>query len=491
MKASWRWRVALGAGISGTLLLLSGCLVGPNYQRPAALGTNAMPARFQGSRTNEADWKTAEPAAHLPRGAWWTVFHDPNLDRLESLATESNQELAATAARFRQARELVHVARADLFPQASFDPNYIRQRTSVNQAQLGRPAGAAYSYGTWTLPLEASWELDLWGRVRRQVEAARARLEASADDWQGVTLAIQAEVATDYFALRSALADIESLRRSVEAFQRSLELTRNRRAGGIATDLDVAQAESQLKATEAQIPAIQLEAAKLQHALATLCGRPATDFQVEAATTGWEMPSVPVSLPSELLERRPDIAAVERRMAAANADVGVAQAAFYPSVRLNGLGGLQSVSASTLFDWPSRFWAVGPTLELPLFTGGRNSAQLRQARAAYDESVAVYRQSVLVAFQEVEDQLAAGRLLTSQIEEEKAALNSAQRTLEIANNRYRAGLVTYLEVAIAQGEALNRERAVVELEGQRLSAAAGLIRALGGGWSPETYAAQR
>lgn len=464
--------------------LLGGCLSGPNYRRPAALGTNAFPANFaeDSSNSNSQTWKAASPAAHVPRGAWWDIFRDPELKRLEELATGGNQELAAAVARFRQAREFVHVARADFFPQVNLNPGYTRQRTSVNQAQLGQPAGAAYTYSIWTVPLEAGWELDLWGRVRRQVGASRARLAATEDDLQSALLSIQAEVAIDYFALRSALAEYEILQHTVEAYQRSLELTQNRRAGGIATDLDVAQAEAQLRATEAQLPAVELQSTRTRNALATLCGQAATTFKVAPIVGSWEIPSIPGSLPSELLERRPDIAAMERRMAAANADVGVAQTAFYPRVHLDGLVGFQSVSASTLFDWPSRLWAVGPSLDLPVFTGGRNRAQLAAARAAYDESVAQYRQSVLAAFQEVEDQLAATRLLNAQLQAENAALTASRRTLEIANNRYRAGLITYLEVAIAQSDALSRERTVVQLQAQRLATSAGLVRALGGSW---------
>ena len=474
------------AVLAAGLLLLTGCLVGPKYERPSALGTNALPSAFSGAAaaTNATVWKTAEPSAHLPRGAWWELFKDPELNRLESLAASGNQDLAAAVARFEQARQFVHVARADLYPQVSLDPNYVRQRTSVNQPLSGKAAGAVFNYGTLTVPLDAGWELDFWGRVRRQVEAARARFSAGADDLQGVALAIQAELATDYFALRAAEADYDLLQRSAEAYRRSLALTRNRRQGGIATDLDVAQAEAQLRATEAEIPASELQAARLRHALAALCGQSATGFTItRAPALSTEIPVVPSTLPSELLERRPDIAAAERRMAAANAEVGVAQTAFYPRVHLNGTAGFQSVSAGTLFDWPSRLWAVGPTLDLPLFTGGRNRARLALVRSAYDESVAQYRQNVLAAFQEVEDQLAAGRLLTIQLEAETAAMVAARRTLEIANNRYTAGLVTYLEVAVAQSAALDRERTVVQLSAQRLTTSAGLIRALGGGWS--------
>jgi multidrug efflux system outer membrane protein len=266
-------------------------------------------------------------------------------------------------------------------------------------------------------------------------------------------------------------------------------LTVNRRKGGIASDLDVSQAETQLRSTETELPPLRLERVKLLHALATLCGQPA----VEIATNETEssvVPEVPPSVPSELLERRPDVAAAEQRMAAANADVGVAKTAFYPRLRFNGLAGFQSVDASTWFDWPSRLWAVGPTIQFPLFTGGQNKAQLALARAAYNGTVAGYRQTVLSAFQEVEDQLAAQRYLEAQLAAEVAALNAAQHTLDIARNRYKAGLVTYLEVATAQSAALNLERVVVQLRGQKRVAAVGLIRALGGGWEQEARSAK-
>jgi multidrug efflux system outer membrane protein len=269
---------------------------------------------------------------------------------------------------------------------------------------------------------------------------------------------------------------------TVVAYRRSLELTQNRRKGGIVSDLDVSEAETQLRSTEAELPALDLELANLLHALATLCGRPATGFQIAAASATNAVPSLPAGLPSRLLERRPDIAAAERRMAAANADVGVARTAFYPEIVFNGMGGFESVNVGSLFDWPSRLWALGPSLNLPLFTGGRNRSQLASARAAYDESVANYRQIVLVAFEEVEDQLAAQRLLVRESSAQNAAFAAASRTLDIADNRYKAGLVTYLEVATAQSAALANERTVVQLEGQRRVAEVGLIKALGGGW---------
>jgi multidrug efflux system outer membrane protein len=327
--------------------------------------------------------------------------------------------------------------------------------------------------------------------VRRQVEAARAQFAASADDLESVRLALQAELATDYFTLRALESEYNLLLRTAETYRRSLDLTMNRRRGGIASDLDVSQAQTQLRSTEAEVPAVELQRAKLLHALATLSGQPATGFSVATSSIGQtNRPPWPLLLPSELLERRPDIAAAEQRMATANAQIGVAQAAFYPRVRFDGLGGFQSINASTWFDWPSRFWAVGPSLQLPLFTGGLNRAQLALARASYDETVANYRQTVLVAFQEVEDQLASQRLLNTQLGAEAAALQAAQRTLQVANNRYTAGLVTYLEVATAQSAALNLERTLVQLEGEKLVAAVGLIKALGGGWQATAESAK-
>jgi NodT family efflux transporter outer membrane factor (OMF) lipoprotein len=377
----------------------------------------------------------------------------------------------------------VAIARSALFPTLAFDPSYARRRTSNEQPPGGYPANPSATFNTFTLPFDAGWELDLWGRVRREVESARSQLQATADDREALKLLIQGEVATDYFEFRSSEAELDVLRRSIETYRHSLDLTRNRRMGGIATDLDVAQAEAQLWGVEAEIPAVELRRLQLEHALATLCGQAAIDFKVNSGTTtALELPVTPNTVPSELLERRPDVAAAERRMAAANAQIGVAEGAFYPRVQLFGTAGLQSINAGTLFDWPSRFWAVGPSVEFPIFTGGRNRAQLANARAVYDETVAQYRQRVLAAFQDVEDQLATGHLIRAQLEAEQAALVAARRTLEIATNRYRAGLVTFLEVATAQTASLLRERNVVQLQAQTLAASAGLIKAVGGGF---------
>ena len=488
------------------LLALAGCAVGPNYKQPAALKSEPMPQAFaeNGAPTNSIPWKPAQPAAHLPRGDWWKIFGDDELNRLESQATTQNQNLAAAVARFDQARALVKVARADLFPQISATPGYTRQRTSANAPVQGKPAGTALTYNNFSAPLDLSWELDLWGRIRRQTEAARAQFVASADDLESLKLALQAEVAQDYFTLRALDAERGVVTNSIETYRHSLELTRNRRKGGIVSDLDVSQAETQLSATEAQLPVIDLQRANVLHALATLAGKPASNFQIAPGGTGSPLPgdgaqrvtrpaipALPVGVPSELLQRRPDIAAAERRVAAANAQIGVAVSAFYPSLQISGLAGFQTIDAGTLFDWPSRFWSIGPSLTLPLFTGGRNRAQLAVARAAYDETVANYRQTVLAAFQEVEDELAAQRLLAQQSDAQTAALRSAQHTLDIANNRYKAGLVTYLEVATAQSAALEQERAVIQLQGQQRVAEVQLIKALGGGWNSPGLASTR
>jgi multidrug efflux system outer membrane protein len=471
-------------------MTLAGCAVGPNYHRPAALQNQALPNAFSqpaAAGTNQVAWKIAAPSANLPRGVWWQLFGDAELNRLETLALTNNQNLAAAAAQFEQARALAAAARSEFYPQltAGGTPNgdITRQRTSVNEPQNGQPAGAAHTYDTLTAPIYLGWELDLWGRVRRLSQAAHARFIASADDWQSAQLDVTAEVADDYFTVRTLDDQYNLVADTIQAYRRSLELTQNRRRGGVVSDLDVAQAATQLHSAEAQLPDLRLRRAQTVHALAILCGQsPVGFFMATNLPATASVPAIPPSLPSALLEHRPDIAAAERRMAAANADVGVAKAAFFPTVRINGVAGFQSVDASTWFDWPSRFWSVGPSLELPLFTGGLNRANLAAAHAAYDETVANYRQTVLGAFGEVEDELAAQELLADEWAAENEAVIAARHALEIANNRYEAGLVTYLDVATAQTAALDQESTAVQLQGSRLVAAVNLVKALGCGW---------
>ncbi|HEY3763303.1 MAG TPA: efflux transporter outer membrane subunit [Verrucomicrobiae bacterium] len=470
-------------------LVLAGCAVGPNYHRPVALPNQPTPKAFTepAPGTNGVVWKIAEPSADLPRGEWWQLFQDDGLDRLETLALTNNQNLAAAGARFEEARALLTETRSQFFPQLTLGgtPNgdINRQRTSVNQPQNGEAAGSSKTYNTFTAPLYLGWEIDLWGRVRRESQAAHARFVAGADDLQSAKLDVAAEVADDYFTLRTLDVEYNVVTNTIEDYRRSLELTQNRRQGGIASDLDVSQAATELHDAEAQQPDILLRRAQALHALAVMCGQSPVDFDVPAvASNSVVVPEVPVELPSDLLEHRPDVAAAERRMAAANADVGVADAAFFPTVRINGLAGFQSVDAGSWFNWSSRLWSVGPSIELPIFTGGFNRANLAGAHAAYYETVADYRQTVLSAFGEVEDELAAQRLLAAEGMADSQAVTSSQRTLEIANNRYKDGLITYLDVATAETDALNEQRNAVELRGARLTAAVNLIKALGCGW---------
>jgi multidrug efflux system outer membrane protein len=455
------------------LTVLSGCAVGPDYQRPEA---TTIPPAYTGVSD---EWKIAVPQAHLPKGNWWEMFEDAELNSLEAEAVAANQDLKAAAARFEQARALVDVAQSGLFPRLGISFQPVWQHDSINRPAGGHPG---QTYDTYTVPFDLSYELDLWGRIRRTIESATAQAQASADDVESVRLAIQAEVAADYFAVRTLDADKALLLSSIHVYHRSFKLVRDRRAGGMVSDLDVAQSETVLKTTEAQLPDTVLQRAKFEHALAVLTGNNASLFRLEERPLDLGLFTIPSDLPSELLERRPDIAAAERRMASANANIGVAKAAFFPTIRFSGQAGLQSGDMGTLFNWPSRLWAAGPSLSQPLFEGGRLTANLRQAKAAYEETVAKYRGTVLAAFADVENNLAAEHLLTSEYEKALAASQSARKQLKIADNRYRAGLVTYLDVATAENVALGTERTSVRLRGQQLVAIVALIKSLGGGW---------
>jgi len=456
-----------------TLMLFSGCAVGPDYQRPEA---TIIPDAFVGPGN---DWKIAAPQAHLPRGNWWEIFGDPELNQLEADAMAANQDLKMAVSRFAQARAVANIAESALFPRLGVSVLQVDQRDSLHRPVGGKPD---QTYDTLTVPFDFSYEIDLWGRVKRSVEAAAAQVEASADDVESIMLSLQAEVAANFIALRALDADKALLLSSIEVYRKSLKLVQSRRAGGMVSDLDVAQAETVLKTAEAQVPDIAIQRAKYQNALAVLTGKTSSLFHVPEQSLDIPPLVIPAGLPSVLLERRPDIAAAERRMAAANANIGVATAAFYPTVKLSGLAGFQSGSVDMLFDWPSRFWAVGPSLTLPLFQGGQLNATLRQTKAVYEETVAKYRQTVISAFAEVENNLVAEHLLVDEYEKVLDALRSVRRQLEIADNRYRYGLATYLEVAIAQNAALGIERSSVRLRGQQLVSVTALVKSLGGGW---------
>ncbi|MGC9940319.1 MAG: efflux transporter outer membrane subunit [Verrucomicrobiota bacterium] len=479
--------VLLSATIAAAAL--AGCAVGPDYHRPDALSSQPLPKTFSDNNpTNATIWKIAEPSADRPRGNWWELFDDAELSRLETIALTNNQNLIAAAANFEQARDLAQAARADFYPQlqAGGTPggDITRQRNSVNEPETGLPAGISRTYNSFTAPVYLGWEMDLWGRVRRQSEAAKAQFIASRDDYESARLAVASEVADDYFNVRILDAQNALITNSIDAYERSLELTENLRRGGAVSDLDVAQAATQLHTAQAQLPDIELRRSQTLHALAILCGRSPVDFDVSTNFAIPSVPGIPPSLPSELLEHRPDVAAAERLMAAANAQVGVAKAAFFPTVRIDGLAGFQSISASSWFNWSSRMWSVGPSIELPLFTGGFNRANLAASHAAYDATVANYRSTVLGAFGEVEDELAAQRLLGDEWHAENESVISAQQALQIANNRYKAGLVTYLDVVTEQTQTLSIEQTAVQLEGARLTTTVNLIKALGAGWTP-------
>jgi multidrug efflux system outer membrane protein len=461
---------------------VTGCEVGPDYKRPEA---TAIPGAYRvASIYTNGSWKVAEPRGEMPKGNWWGMFNDPELNDLETQAANANPSLKAAVARFDEAREQLNVTRAGLFPSVDLEGSAVRQRISPNapSAQTGGPIGTPQTYNDFTIPLNFTYEVDIWGRVRRSVEFARAQMQASADDLATINLDIQAEVAVDYFNLRALDTEMAVLRSSIHVFSRSLDLTISQRRGGIATDLEVAQAQTVLKTTEAQLPSVALQRAQFEHALALLAGQPAPSFRIPEQPLNVVPPRIPAGLPSELLEQRPDISAAERSMAAANANIGVAKAAFYPAIILNGLGGFESVDAGSVFNASSRLWSFGPTLTLPIFEGGRLRAGLQLSQATYDEMVNNYRETVLTAFSEVEDSLAAQSLLADQYLAESDALVAARKQLEVSNTQFRDGLITYLDVATAESTELTVEFSTVQIRGQQLVAAVTLIKSLGGGW---------
>ena len=457
------------------LTLLCACTVGPNYVRPTA----DTPAAFK----EMEGWKTAQPRDQELRGKWWAAFNDPLLNDLQGQVSLSNQNLAQAAAQFRQARALVQSARAGYWPGVTAGASVTRSQSptgfiSQNQS-LNARGGPSTSYA---LSLDAVWEADLWGRVRRTVESNAAGAQASAADLEALRLSIQAELAQNYFQLRALDAQKQLFDDSIAAYQRSLTLTQNQYAAGVVAKVDVIQAQTQLRTTQAQALDIGVQRAQLEHAIALLIGKPPSSYSLAPATLAATPPALPVGLPASLLERRPDIAAAERRMAAANAQIGVAEAAYYPSLTLSAGGGFQSSIFSDLLTTPSRFWSLGPALAQSLFDGGLRRAQTEQAIAAYDANVAAYRQTVLTGFKEVEDNLAALRILEEEAAIQEEAVQNARQSVALTTNQYKAGIVSYLNVVIVQAAALANERAAVDVLNRRLAASVLLIKALGGGW---------
>ncbi len=476
----------LAAAFAVLAMAAGGCKVGPDHRTPSPFGTNAMPARFDGA-TNEVAWLPARSPGPAVAPDWWRGFGDPEIDRLVVLATNASPSVSTAIARVAEARGQASIAGAALWPGADLGGSVIRQRSSAHAFSPGVGAGVGRTYTTTTIPLEATWEPDLWGRIRRLREQAGAAVAVSEAEVGAVRLGLEAEVAADVVLHRSLSVQLRVLADTTNSLGRALELTRQRRRGGIGTDLEVSQATAQLEGTAARIPATRLLRTKLEHALAALCGSAANGFAVAPPPPGGRTDSIPLPpeiLPSELLERRPDIAAAEKRVEAANAAIGVARAAFYPRFRIAAMAGLQSLHGSDVFSAPSRMWSLGPSVDLPLFTGGRLSGQLASARANHEASVGAYRETVIRALREVEDELATQRELAAQWTSESAAFAAARRSREISESRYRSGLVSYLEVVSAQTVALERELAVARLDGERRLAIVALARALGGGWQP-------
>ena len=453
------------------LVMLFGCAVGPDYQRPSV----PVPAAFKEMK----GWKEAEPRDAGIKAEWWTTFSDPLLNSLEEQVSISNQSLAQAEAQYRQARALVQGARANYFPVISTSAAAKRSWQTTGNGGSGTNPTDQYS-----LPLDVGWEIDLWGRVRRQVESGTASAQASAADLQALRLSIQAELAQNYFQLRTADAQKKTLDDMVIAYQKALELTKNRYASGVAAKADVVLAQTQLKSTQAQAIDIGILRAQLEHAIALLIGKAPADFSIPVAPIAPTLPQIPIGIPSDILERRPDVASAERKMAAANAQIGVAKAAYFPSLTLSASIGYLSTRLADLLTAPSFFWALGPAaLAQTLFDGGARKAQTEQAIASYDATVAAYKQTVLASFQQVEDNLAALRILDEETLVQDEAVNSARESVVLTTNQYKAGIVSYLNVITIQSIALTNERTALGIRGQQLNAAISLIRALGGGWN--------
>jgi NodT family efflux transporter outer membrane factor (OMF) lipoprotein len=461
------------------VFLLAGCMVGPKYSRPAVPITPAFKESPPDSFKETRDWKVAEPGEPSLSAKWWESFGDAQLNSLEQEAVTGNQDLKIAEARFRQARSVIRINRAAQFPTISTSPGIASLRDSANRPYFPVTPGAT---GDFVLPFDFSYELDLWGRVRRTVNASREEAQATAADLATATLSIQAEVAFDYFELRAADSQKQLLDDTVKNYSDALQLTKNRFEGGAAPMSDVAQAQTQLDTAQAQETDIGVQRAQFEHAIAILLGKPPAAFSLPPAALPVAPPAIPVGLPSQLLERRPDIAASERRAAEANEQIGIARAAFFPTVTLGGSAGFEGTSILNWLNWPSRFWAIGPSAAQTLFDAGRRRATSDVALAGYDASVAAYRGATLTAFQQVEDNLAALRILEREELQQRHAVASAQESLQLFTNRYQGGVDNYLQVITAQTTALESERNEIDIQRRRMEASVLLIKALGGGW---------
>ncbi len=464
--------------------VLGGCALGPDYQRPEL----AAPAQFK----QVEGWKAAAPADVLERGNWWALYDDAELDALVERLHVSNQNLAAAEAQYRQARALVRGARASFYPTLSGSAGVTRAGQGGGDSTIRTADGVTVSgSGTssisksYDLSLNAAWELDIWGKLRRGLEASRADFEASAADLAAVRLSLQSELVQNYLQLRILDEQKRLLDATVAAYERSLRLTENQYRAGIVPKSDVSQATSQLKSTQAQAIDLEWQRAQLEHAIAVLVGVSPAELSIAPRDDLPALPEVPVALPSQLLERRPDVAAAERRVMAANAQIGVAEAAWFPDLTISASGGYRGSSFADWIEVPNRFWSLGPQLALSLFDGGARRAELERSEAAYDQTVVQYRQAVLDSFREVEDYLVQLRVLEQESGVQQEALDAARESLRLIENQYRAGTVDFNSVVSVQATALNNERTNLTLLGSRLTASVQLIAALGGGWDLE------
>ena len=475
---------ALAASGLTCLLLFTGCMVGPRYVKPtvplaptykeASAGPNAY--------KEDANWHPAQPSDAALRGDWWTIFNDAQLNALEPKIATENQDLKAAEARFREARSLIQYNRSGLSPTIGVSPFAGGLRDSGNRPYFNA-ANANSNLADLQLPLDFNYEIDLWGRIRRSVSAAREEAQASAGDMQTALLSLQAELAIDYFEARSADAEEKLLNDTVKNYEDAYRITNDRFTGGVAPESDVDQAKTQLEAARVAANDVTLQRAQYEHAIAVLLGQPPATFSLAEVPLYARPPAIPAGIPSELLERRPDIASAERRVAEANDRIGIARAAFFPTLSLNAAAGYESTALTSLLSRSSFLWAVGPTMSQTLFDAGRRRSVSEQANAAYDETVANYRQTSLTAFQQVEDNLAALRILRNEAEHQRQATQSAEAAQQIFNNRYVGGIDTYLQVVTAQTTALNNERNDIDIMRRQMDASVLLIKALGGGWN--------
>jgi NodT family efflux transporter outer membrane factor (OMF) lipoprotein len=457
------------------LLLLAGCTVGPNYHRASV----PTPPAWK----EQPPWRTATPQDAIPKGTWWAIFGDAELDQYEKQALAANQTIEVARTQLEQARASARITQSGLFPQATIGFSTQRSRLSGNRPSNGSTVILApVTQNNFSLPFNLNWEADIFGGVRRNMESANALYQSSAANLENVRLVVTAELAVDYFTLRELDAEIAVVDSAAEYQQKGLQLVQNRHQGGIASGLDVAQQETLLNSTRTQATLLRQQRAQFEHAIATLTGVPASTFNVPAKPLALAPPSIPMGVPSDVLERRPDIAVAERQMASQNAQIGVAKSAFYPSVGITAGGGAQSSGITQLLNVPSTFWALGANVAETLFAGGRLHAQLDFAKSAYAGSVANYRETVLTAFQQVEDGISGLSVLSQAAQTQDQAVDAAQRALKIANDRYVGGLVTYLDVITAQETLLDNQRLATQILGQRLITSVSLIKALGGGW---------